>query len=103
MTRAWFFCTGAVVLVGAMIATLLAGVLTGNTVDPLPAPDHPLLFGYYYEDAARYGDFQAEVKGYTNLYIAIARSGYEKDSDATDEEWLANMRQALKRVAADGM
>ncbi len=81
-----------------LVCLLWLGEARGEQPD-LPSPNHPMWFGYYYEDAPRYGDFQAEVEGYTNLYYAAARVGYEKSSNVTDEQWLPIMQQALKRVA----
>ena len=53
---------------------LLAAALSLSSAAPalaqLPAPNHPMLFGYYYADG-RYGNFTSEVFGYTNLYFAL--------------------------------
>jgi Bacterial Ig domain len=68
--------------------------------NPLPAPNHPIDYGYFLVDG-RYGDFRSEVNGYTNLYHAWARRGYEPHSGATDDEWLPLMQQALARAAAE--
>src|SRR5262245_5335130 len=47
----------------------------------LPAPSHDLDFGYYFVEG-KYGDYRAEVNGYTNLYYALAWAGY-----VTDNPW----------------
>lgn len=61
------------------LSCLLAAALALSSAAPalaqLPAPNHPILFGYYYADG-RYGDFTSEVFGYTNLYIALP-CGYQ--------------------------
>lgn len=87
----------------ALLAIIVAnGDALAENPPALPRANHPMWFGYYYEDAARYGDFQAEVADYTNLYYALARGGYEDDSSATNEECSANLRRALKRVVESG-
>src|SRR5262245_44892356 len=50
-----------------LTAVFLASSLTA--VAQLPAPNHPILFGYYKSDG-RYGDLTSEVWGYTDTYVA---------------------------------
>src|SRR5262245_48609837 len=52
------------VLTAVFLATSL------NVVAQLPAPNHPIMFGYYYADG-RYTDMSEEVWGYTDTYVAI--------------------------------
>ncbi|WP_164019367.1 Ig-like domain-containing protein [Pyxidicoccus trucidator] len=70
-------------------------------VNPLPAPNHAMQLGYTFVDG-RYGNFRAEVSGYTNLYYAWARRGYEPDSTAPDSVWLPRMQAAVASAAAEG-
>ncbi|QSQ24945.1 hypothetical protein JY651_08390 [Pyxidicoccus parkwayensis] len=70
-------------------------------INPLPAPNHAMQLGYHFVDG-RYGNFKAEVSGYTNLYYAWARRGYEPDSTAPDSVWLPLMQSAVASAAAEG-
>jgi hypothetical protein len=64
--------------------------------NPLPAPGHSFDIGYYFTDG-RYGDFEAEVRGYTNLYYAWAWRNYP-----TDMPWGAPFSESLRRAAVAG-
>ncbi|HEU4391010.1 MAG TPA: hypothetical protein VFV34_24605, partial [Blastocatellia bacterium] len=58
-----------------LIVTL---ILLGHAMQAaaqLPAPNHPILFGYFYADG-RYGDFTNEVWDYTDTYVALP-CGYD--------------------------
>jgi len=72
-----------------------------TAANPLPAPNHPIDFGYFLVDG-RYGDHRSEVNSYTNLYHAWARRGYEANSGTPDDEWLRELQKALKNAAAEG-
>ena len=56
-----------------LIAIFLASAL--NAAAQLPAPNHPIMFGYYYADG-RYGDFLDEVWDYADTYVALP-CGYD--------------------------
>lgn len=64
--------------------------------NPLPAPGHSFDFGYYFTDG-RYGDFEAEVQRYTNLYYAWAWRNYP-----TDMPWGAAFSESLRRAGEAG-
>ena len=77
----------------------------GIGTSTLPAPTHPIGFGYYLVDRPSqgdpdYGDFYSEVTGYTNLYHAWAQRGYG-NSDTTLQQWQASMAESLARAAGD--
>ncbi|NTX38258.1 Ig-like domain-containing protein [Myxococcus sp. CA033] len=91
---------------GVYLATQSGGGTAYNfpwnpAVNPLPAPNHAMQLGYYFADG-RYGNFKSEVSGYTNLYYAWARRGYEPNTDAADSVWLPLMQSAVASAAAEG-
>ncbi|MCY1021855.1 Ig-like domain-containing protein [Pyxidicoccus sp. MSG2] len=89
---------------GVYLATQSGGAYSfpwNPAVNPLPAPNHAMQLGYYFADG-RYGNFRSEVSGYTNLYYAWARRGYEPDSTAPDAVWLPLMQGAVASAAAEG-
>lgn len=72
----------------------------------LPAPTHPIDFGYWYVDRTResdpaYGDFYGEVKGYTNMYHSAGRFGYAEPGTPTSV-WQQRMGAGMRRAAQDG-
>ncbi|HZV03209.1 MAG TPA: hypothetical protein VFF73_41275 [Planctomycetota bacterium] len=54
---------------GATTAPSTSQTAPPGTLPVPPAPNHPIDFGYYYQDG-RYGDFSPEVYPYTNLALA---------------------------------
>jgi hypothetical protein len=75
-----------------------------SAVNPLRgvnAPDHDLVYGYYYADGKN-GDHRREINHYTNLYFAWTRVEYEPSSDAPDSVWLPIMRDAVADAVAQG-
>ncbi len=64
---------------GATTAPTTSATAPPGTIPVPPAPNHPIDFGYYYQDG-RYGDFSQEVYPYTNLALASPTS---YDSAAT--------------------
>ncbi|MFP2931493.1 Ig-like domain-containing protein [Pyxidicoccus sp. 3LG] len=91
---------------GVYLATQSGGGTAYNfpwnpAINPLPAPNHAMQLGYYFVDG-RYGNFKSEVSGYTNLYYAWARRGYEPNTDAPDSVWLPLMQSAVASAAAEG-
>lgn len=64
-----------------------------------PAPNHPMLFGYYYADG-RHGDDAAEVWKYTNLYIALPAGHWQGEPDPSVPVGL--FKQAIRRAADNG-
>jgi hypothetical protein len=72
------------------------------SINPLPNPNHPMDFGYYFVEWKNPKDFdvaRAEVDEYTNLYYA-SRSTY--DSDLTTPEWRSLLAQSLADAQAEG-
>ena len=55
------------------ISFLALFVAQAASAEPLPAPNHRLLFGYYHVDS-QYGDFKNEIKDYTNIQIILEES-----------------------------
>src|SRR3989344_2626988 len=47
--------------------------LLTSAAQTLPAPNHPMWFGYYHVDS-QYGDFKNEIKDYTNIQIILEES-----------------------------
>ncbi|MCC6278653.1 MAG: hypothetical protein IT289_12125 [Oligoflexia bacterium] len=74
---------------------------TPVVIDGIPVPNHPLLYGYYFSDG-KYGNFRKEVECYTNLYVALARAGYESSTDVTDDVWIPVMRKSVEANANAG-
>lgn len=61
-----------------LCCVIIAAILLAHAIHvaaQLPAPNHPILFGYYFADG-RYGDFTDEVWGYTDTYVALP-CGYD--------------------------
>jgi hypothetical protein len=72
------------------------------SINPLPYPNHPMDFGYYFvewKNPKDFGTARAEVDEYTNLYYA-SRSTY--DSDLTTPEWRSLLAQSLANAQAEG-
>jgi hypothetical protein len=89
---------------GLLLAILLLGCSCsfsgGRTFGiGIPAPTHPLLFGYYYADG-RYGDFTSEVDSFTNLHIAGDNPGY--GYAASDQDWQVPFRRSLQKASNTG-
>jgi len=84
---------------GTSPITIPAPSPTPSMVDGVPVPNHAMSFGYYFTDG-KYGDFQKEVDCYSDLYIAVAKNGYAKSSDDTDDMWLADMERSVNRAAS---
>lgn len=72
-----------------------------TSVGGIPVPNHPLSFGYYFADG-KYGDYRANLNCHTNLYIAVARDGYSKDSEAPDDVWIPDMRNGIREAFEAG-
>ena len=73
-----------------------------TAINPLPYPNHPIDFGYYFVEWKNPKDFdaaRAEVNEYTNLYYA-SRSTY--DSDLSAPEWSALLSQSLANAQVEG-
>lgn len=63
--------------------------------NPLPPTTHAFDFGYYFVDG-RYGDYRADVAGYTNLYYAWAWRNYP-----TDQPWGPPFSESLANAEAE--
>src|SRR5687768_1147325 len=61
------------------VILLMQAIHAAAPLPALPAPNHPILFGYYFADG-RYGDLTDEVWGYTDTYVALP-CGYENVSE----------------------
>lgn len=71
-------------------------------VEPPPPPSPPFLYGFWFEDALRYGDFSEEVRGVTNLYVAENRVGYQAVDDEPAGLYWPILRERLKRECGPG-
>lgn len=78
-------------------------VVGGNTTgSSLPAPNHPMDFGYYKVNTVNFGgDLTAEVKGYTNLTYVGAVDYGPFPSPASDR--IAAMTAAVKKFAENNI
>ena len=81
-----------------LILTAIFLVSALNAAAQLPAPNHPILFGYYYADG-RYTDMTEEVWGYTDTYVAIP-CGYAGIPEVCDEHQA--FKDSLAKQAAAG-
>tara|TARA_Y100000310_G_scaffold345721_1_gene468804 strand:- start:2092 stop:3897 length:1806 start_codon:yes stop_codon:yes gene_type:complete len=71
--------------------------VTQVPVNNLPAPNHQILFGYYYADG-RYGDFTSEAWAYTNLYVTWPTSFWNGDSSPN---WRNEFVQGLQNAVSN--
>jgi hypothetical protein len=77
----------------AAVLTLVTLFLFGAIGHTVPSPNHPIDFGYWYADG-RDGNWQYEVFGYTNLYIALP-GGWD-----TSVDWKPRFEAGLARAVA---